>query len=175
MTDANTTKVWDPLVRTLHWGLAASITVAFVTGDEVMAVHLWAGLTAVAVIVTRILWGFVGTRHARFRDFIPTPGEALTHLRGLLHGDGGQHLGHNPAAGAMVIVLWLGGLVVAATGLAGYIGLGGELFEELHEGLAWGLLALIALHLVGVLVSSLVEGRNLAISMLTGRKRGISS
>jgi cytochrome b len=175
MADANAVKVWDPLVRLLHWGLATSITVAFLTGDEVMAVHLWAGLAAIAVIVTRLLWGFVGSRHARFSDFIPTPGEALAHLRGLLRADGGRHLGHNPAAGAMVIALWLGTLVVAATGLAGYAGPGGELFEALHEGLAWGLLALIALHLVGVLVSSLAERQNLALSMLTGRKRGASS
>jgi cytochrome b len=173
LTSTKLVKVWDPLLRVLHWVLAGSIALALVTGDEAMTVHLWAGLAALGVVVTRILWGLVGPRHARFGDFVPTPAEALRHLHQLVRGEPGHHAGHNPAAGAMVIALWLMVLAVVASGLATLGGSGGELLEELHEGLAWTLLGLIGLHIGGVVVSSLVEGQNLARAMFTGRKKAL--
>lgn len=169
-----TIKVWDPLLRILHWILAGSIAVTFVTGDEAMTVHLWAGLAALGVVITRVAWGLVGPRHARFGDFVPTPGEALRYLRQLLSGRAGHYEGHNPAAGAMVIALWLLVLAVVASGLATLGGSGGELLEELHEVLAWTLLGLIGLHIGGVVFSSLAEGQNLARAMITGRKKSMT-
>jgi cytochrome b len=165
-------KVWDPLLRLLHWTLAGSIAVTFLTGEEALNMHIWAGLAALGVVATRIVWGLVGPRHARFGDFIPTPGEVVRHLRQMFGGQPAHYAGHNPAAGAMVIVLLLMVLGVVASGLLGLTGTGGgEFAEELHEGLAWALLLLIGLHVGGVIVSSLVEHQNLALGMLTGRKR----
>ncbi len=164
-------KVWDPLLRVLHWSLAGSVLVAFVTGDEAMAVHVWAGLVALGVVLTRVAWGVAGPRHARFADFVPTPGEALGHFRRLLRGAAVRHEGHNPAAGAMVIALLLMVLGVVASGLVAFDGNGAEWGEELHEVLAWVLLGLIGLHVAGVVLSSLLEGQNLPLAMFTGRKK----
>jgi cytochrome b len=168
-------KVWDPLLRLLHWTLAGSIAVAFLTGEEALNMHTWAGLAALGVVATRIVWGLIGPCHARFGDFIPTPGEVIHHLRQMFAGQPAHYTGHNPAAGAMVILLLLMVLGVIASGLLGLTGAGGgELAEELHEGLAWALLLLIGLHVSGVIVSSLVERQNLPLGMLTGRKRVVS-
>jgi cytochrome b len=168
------TKVWDILVRTGHWTLAAGVIVALLTGDEAMTVHLWAGLAALGSVVVRIAWGLVGPRHARFGDFVPTPAEALRHLRDLARGRPGHYEGHNPAAGAMVVVIWLMVLAVGAAGLAMLGGIGGEWLEEVHEVLAWTLLGLVGLHVAGVVVSSLAEHQNLVLAMLTGRKKSVS-
>lgn len=168
----DTVKVWDPLVRFLHWGLAASVLVAYASGEEAMTLHYWAGLAALGMVATRIVWGLVGPRHARFADFVPTPGELVRYLGDLLAGRARHYSGHNPLGSVMILALLLTVLATVASGLASWTGLlGHEAGEELHELLANGILVLVALHVGGVLLASLLEKQNLVRAMVTGRKR----
>jgi len=165
-------RVWDPFVRLFHWGLVAAIAAAWLTAEEAERAHELVGWAVLVLVGLRLLWGGIGPRHARFDRFLRAPGAVVAYLRGLPHGTSPRHLGHNPAGGAMALALIV---VVAATGVSGWAMttpmLGGEALEELHEGLANAMLALVALHVVGVIVSSLAHHENLVRAMLTGRKR----
>ena len=166
-------KVWDPFVRFFHWSLVAAFAVAFTSADEWDELHQWAGYAAAGLVALRIIWGFVGSEHARFSSFVRRPVVTIGYLRDALTGHGQRYLGHNPAGGAMVLALIIG---IGGLGLTGYgmtVGSHGEehWLEELHEGLANGVLVLIALHVTGVLVMSIKHGENLVRSMITGRKR----
>ncbi len=112
--------VWDPLVRVFHWSLVAAFTVAYIVGDEALAVHVWAGYAVAGLIVFRIVWGFVGPRHARFSDFMFGPSAVFGYLRDLVAFRAKRYLGHSPAGGAMVFALLLGLTAVVATGLVTY-------------------------------------------------------
>jgi cytochrome b len=118
MSTEDTVKVWDPLVRVLHWTLVAAFTVAFVTGEEVESVHEWAGYVVLAVVGVRLLWGVIGTRHARFGDFVFRPSVVLGYARDVLKGGAKRYLGHNPLGGAMIVALLVSLFATGATGLA---------------------------------------------------------
>jgi cytochrome b len=165
-------RVWDPLVRVLHWGLAASVALAWATAEELERAHELAGYAVLAIAALRIVWGFTGPRYARFADFVRPPGEVAAYVRGLLDGSAPRHLGHNPLAGWMILALLAGLLATAGSGwLAQEIGGRlGHLLEELHEAAANGLLLLIGLHVLGVLAESWREGEDLVRAMITGRK-----
>lgn len=172
-TPPATVEVWDPLVRVFHWSLAALVAVAFATGDEVEAVHVAAGYGVVGLMAVRIAWGFVGTRHARFSDFVASPGTVVAYLRDMLRFRAPRHLGHNPAGGAMIVALIL---LVAVTGATGIMMTsdafwGAEWVEDVHEAFAHLTLVFAGLHVAGVIVSSLAHGENLVKAMITGRKR----
>lgn len=172
----STVRVWDPLLRLVHWGLAASFLTAWLSAEEVMGVHEAAGLTIIALVGLRALWGLVGSPHARFVDFVPSGAGLLAYLRSMARRRADRHLGHNPAGGAMAVALWFCLLGTAALGLLTRYPVSalrpyGHWLEEAHEVLANGTLALVALHLAGVVVSGLLHRENLPLSMLTGRKR----
>jgi cytochrome b len=114
-------QVWDPLVRIGHAILILGFAIAFVTEGKPAWLHEWAGYAVAAAVATRIAWGFVGTRHARFADFVVAPSAALTYLRQLLAFRAPRHLGHSPAGGLMVVALLAGLAVTAASGIA-YLG-----------------------------------------------------
>jgi cytochrome b len=118
MSTADTVKVWDPLVRVLHWTLVSAFTIAFLTGDEVESVHEWAGYVVLGVVGVRLLWGVIGTRHARFSDFVFRPSVVLGYARSVLKGGATRYLGHNPLGGAMIVALLVSLLATGATGLA---------------------------------------------------------
>ena len=166
-------KVWDPLVRLFHWSLVGLFTFAFLTGDEWDRPHELAGYGVAALIALRVIWGFVGTRHARFSDFLYHPQTVIGFLKDSLLLRAKRYVGHNPAGGAMVVALLLMLALVTATGImmTSNTFWGEEWVEELHEFAANGTLALIVLHVVGVIVASLEHGENLARAMITGRKR----
>jgi cytochrome b len=165
-------KVWDPLVRVLHWTLVVAFAVAFATGDEVMVLHRWAGYTILGIVAVRLVWGVVGTRHARFTDFVRGPSAVKAYLKGLIAGRPKHYVGHNPAGGAMVLALVAGLLLTAGTGLlADRPGAAAEVFEDVHEVVANLMLALVGAHVLGVLVSSVLHRENLVRAMITGFKR----
>lgn len=166
--------VWDWPVRIGHWLLVGAFALAWITGEseEWRLVHVFAGGTVVGVILFRLLWGFVGTRHARFTSFVRGPGAVLDYVFGLLRGDESKTAGHNAAGGWAIVALLALGLLTGASGWLTYQEIGGEFFEEVHEALASGMLVVAAVHVAGVVVSSLAHRENLVRAMLNGFKRG---
>jgi len=166
--------VWDWPTRIGHWLMAVAFLVAYVTGEseEWRLVHVWAGGTLAGVVVFRLVWGLIGSRHARFASFIRSPMAALGYVTNLLRGQPEHHTGHNPAGGWAIVALLLLGLGAAASGWPLYQDLGGEWLEELHEIVVNGMLLVVLAHLAGVVVGSLAHGENLPRTMVTGYKLG---
>jgi len=115
-----TVYVWDRVVRVFHWSLAAAFFIAYITEDEAMALHVWSGYAVGALVFFRIVWGFVGTKYARFSDFFFGPFAALEYLRDLAMFRARRHLGHSPAGGFMVFLLLAACLATVITGLTAY-------------------------------------------------------
>ncbi len=168
-----TTPVWDIAVRVFHWSLVVVFAAAFISGDEWDRFHELAGYTAAGLVAFRILWGFIGTRHARFTSFVKGPTAVLAYLRDILAGREKRYLGHNPAGAAMILALLAGILGLGATGYMLTLDTywDAEWVEELHEVIANGMLVLIALHVGGVVLTGMRHGENLVAAMVTGRKR----
>jgi cytochrome b len=160
-------------VRVFHWSLVALFVIAYVTGDEIEKVHIAAAYATAGLLALRIVWGFIGSRHARFGDFVRSPRAALRYIRDTLLLRARRYVGHNPAGGLMVIALIV---MLAVTCLTGYLMTtdaywGSEAMEEVHGALANATVALIALHVLGVLAASFEHRENLVKAMVTGRKR----
>lgn len=212
--------VWDPLVRIFHWSLVLSFIVCYLTGEEESLTHAWSGYIILGLIGFRLIWGLIGTRHARFTDFLYSPVTTIGYFKDLITGRAKHYIGHNPAGGWMVIALLVSLLLTGLSGLKvygleGYGPLAGnnvvaeknissagerqheehdddddehenkalrgehddheedeeeEFWEEIHEFLANFTVLLIALHVTGVLVSSIRENQNLVRAMITGYK-----
>lgn len=180
--DSNPTpnlRVWDPLVRLMHWSLVVGVALAWITseqaehGDDGTGMHLWIGYFVVTIVVARVLWGFIGPRHARFTSFVRSPAVVADHARHVWRGDEPRYLGHNPLGGWMIVALLLTLAGVAVTGWAMTTDrwFGSEAMEELHEGLAWLLPWLVVAHVGGVLWTGRQHAENLVRAMFTGRKR----
>jgi cytochrome b len=147
--------------------------VAYATGDEIERVHIAAGYAIAALIAARIVWGFVGPRHARFVSFVRPPREILAYLRDVALLKARRYLGHNPAGGAMIIALLA---MLTGTCVTGYMMTteaywGAKWVEEVHETLANLTIGLVVIHILGVLIASFEHGENLVKAMITGRKR----
>lgn len=168
-----TVRVWDPLVRLFHWSLVGLFAFAFLTGDEWQQPHEVAGYIIAGLIGFRVIWGLVGSRYARFSNFLCGPSAVAGFLGGTVRMKAPRYLGHNPAGGLMVIALLLVLFAISITGFMmttdSYWGV--EWVEELHEASAFAALALIGLHVAGVIVASFEHGENLVRAMVTGRKR----
>ncbi len=160
-------KVWDLALRLFHWTLVIAIAVAFLSSEEDSAFNDWhvlSGWVAAVLVVFRLVWGFVGGEHSRFSDF-NRPSRIPHHIAALARGQRDPTLGHNPLGAVAVVVL------LALTAITVWSGaFGGEAAEELHEVIAWVLLAMVALHVVAVIVMSLLERENLVRAMVTGDK-----
>ena len=176
--------VWDPFVRLFHWSLVVGFAVAYLTEDDLLTVHVWAGYLVGVLIVARVIWGFVGPRHARFSDFLYDPTTTLCYVRELILIRAKRHLGHSPGGGAMVIILLLFLTATVVTGLVVYGGEQqagplaglftkdtGESMEEIHEVIANITLALIIAHIAAVILASFAHRENLVRAMVTGYKR----
>ncbi len=166
--------VWDAPVRVFHWLMVASFATAWLTAETERwrLLHVTAGYTMAGLVAFRLLWGLLGTRHARFASFVRGPRAVWHYLRSLPTGRPEHHVGHNPA-GALAIVLMLGlTALAAATGHALYNDIGPEALEDLHEAAANTMMLVVLVHVAGVLLASRLHHENLVGAMLTGRKRG---
>ncbi|WP_410498834.1 cytochrome b/b6 domain-containing protein [Chitinibacter sp. S2-10] len=168
----NKIKVWDPLVRIIHWSLALAVLGNFLN-EEGDLLHRWEGYAALALVLTRIIWGFVGSRHARFSDWFPTPGRLFPYLRDLLRGQTRRHLGHNPAGAVMMLFLLV---MVMGLGVSGYLMgtdafFGEEWLEEIHEAIAYILLTGVGVHVLAAMIESWRHKENLPAAMIHGYKR----
>jgi len=187
MSNSNQVKVWDPLVRVFHWVLVAAFFIAYFTEEDLLTPHVWAGYTVSALLLFRLVWGVIGTRHARFSDFTFRPATVLAFVKDTVALRAKRYLGHNPAGGAMIIAMLVSLVITTVTGMAVYgadagagplgawmVGVGEqgeEILEELHEFFANLTLIMVAVHVAGVIVESLIHRENLARAMVTGYKR----
>ncbi len=196
-----TVRVWDPLIRFFHWGLVAAFAVAWITAEEIQPVHEVAGYVVAGLVAFRLVWGLVGSRYARFTQFIKGPGATLSYIGDMVNGKERRYLGHNPAGAAMIVALLA---ALSGTALTGWLmeepermamlpampqivapafadedgeheGYGEREGEsplgEVHEVFANLLLLLVALHVAGVVLASFRHRENLARAMVTGDKR----
>lgn len=172
-TILNRVLVWDVPTRLFHWLLAASFFGAYLVSESERwrGVHALLGYTAALLVTFRLLWGLVGTRHARFTGFALSPRAVLPYLRSLLHGRPQHYVGHNPAGSWAVLALLLMVATTAASGWAVLNDVGPGWLQEAHEIAAHGTIALVALHVAGVVVSSVLHRENLVRAMVTGTKR----
>jgi cytochrome b len=168
--------VWDLPTRVLHWLLAASFAGALAVAllvrhrSPVFPVHMLLGAVAGMVVVLRLIWGLVGSRYARFRSFAFGPREVFRYLRGLVTGQGEEHVGHNPANAWAAYAMLASVLGTAVTGAL--MGSGGRIVRQIHPIFAYATVALIAVHLAGIAVHTLRRRENIALGMLDGRKLG---
>lgn len=164
--------VWDLFVRVFHWTLVSTVLLNQFVLEEGETPHEWAGYLAAALVVARIVWGFIGSRHARFSDFFPTPARLLRHVRAVRSGQPEHHWGHNPL-GALMMFLLMG--LVLALGVTGWMQgtdayFGEEWLQELHELLAHALLLSAGLHAASAIVMGRIERTRLVKAMVTGVK-----
>lgn len=172
-----TVRIWDRPVRLLHWGLAGSVAVCWLTADELQGVHEVAGYTAAGLVGLRLILGLAGTRYARFSQFIRSPGRTLSYAREMFRHREPRYLGHNPLGAAMVVTLLI---MVGAIAFTGWMQTtdaywGVEWVQETHEVLAELLLVAIGLHVAGVIHASFRHHENLVFAMINGRKRAPES
>ncbi len=179
-------KVWDPAIRIFHWSLVSAFTIAYVSEDDFMTIHSYAGYTIIGLLVFRLVWGLIGTRHARFSDFVCSPSDTLNYLKDMTVLKAKRYLGHNPAGGAMIVALLVSLSLTTLTGLgvygiegagplAGWLAGASEFakdaMEEIHEFFANFTLLLIGIHLAGVVLGGIFHGENLVRAMFTGNKQ----
>ena len=166
-------KVWDPIVRFFHWALVVAFAAAWYSGGIWENPHLVTGYTVLALIVARIVWGFIGSRYARFSDFTYGPRVMIRYLANMLRMRAPRYLGHNPLGGAMVITLLATLLVICISGVMmttdAYWGV--QWVDHLHATASTFALILVALHIGGVIFAGIEHSENLVRAMVTGMKR----
>lgn len=166
--------VWDWPVRIGHWLMAAGFVIAWLTAESesLHALHIVAGAIVLAVATFRLPWGLIGSRYARFRDFVRGPRQVGAYLRRMLMLNPPETVGHNPAGAVAIILLLAFGILTSLLGWALEVELAGHWLEEVHEFVAGLMLTVVAVHLLGVAAGSLLHGENLVRGMLTGYKQG---
>lgn len=189
MNRENEIEVWDLLVRAFHWSLVATFAICFITEEEFINLHVWSGYAVIALLALRFIWGFIGTEHARFSDFVYHPSKVWRYTKEVLLLRARRYIGHNPAGGAMILLFFIALTLTSISGIAVYgadqhagpmaammSGVGEsaeELLEEAHEFFANLTLLLVFIHVGGVLFESLLHRENLVQAMINGRKRGV--
>jgi cytochrome b len=165
--------VWDLFVRVFHWSVVFAFTGAYVLSDDGGALHHAFGYVVLGLVAARIAWGFTGTQHARFSSFVPQPRVFVAYCRDIAAGRERRYHGHNPAGGAMIVVLLT---LLVSTGVSGWLLTsdmfwGSKALEALHEICANAVLACAVIHVGGVLLASWRHRENLVGAMFSGRKR----
>ncbi|NOZ11632.1 MAG: cytochrome B [Gammaproteobacteria bacterium] len=113
-------RVWDPLIRIFHWSLVLAFSIGYLSGDEESNLHIYSGYAVLGLITFRVLWGVVGTRYARFSNFVHAPNIVIQHLKALFKKEQKHYVGHNPAGGWMVVAMLITLFVVTISGLKLY-------------------------------------------------------
>jgi cytochrome b len=170
--------VWDIPTRIFHWILVLSFSGAFLTGDSERwrDIHVLFGYTVLGLIAFRLIWGFIGSRYVRFAEFVCHPAIVTHYFFRLLKGDAEHPIGHNPLGAVAILLLLLLGITSGISGWAIYEEIGGDdWLEQLHEYSSNVMLAMVLVHITGVLVSSYLQKENLIFAMITGRKHGASN
>ena len=164
--------VWDVPTRVFHWLLVLSFTGAYLTAESELDrdIHVVLGYTLLGLLAFRLLWGFFGTRYAQFRSFLFKPGEIVAYSLSMLKGKPAHYLGHNPLGSVSVWLLLGLGILSAVSGVLTFQDIGGDMLEEMHELTSNAMLAVVLIHIAGVVVSSLLHRENLVRAMVTGFK-----
>ncbi|OIR03819.1 putative Ni/Fe-hydrogenase B-type cytochrome subunit [mine drainage metagenome] len=185
------TRVWDLPTRLFHWSLVLLVCFSGITGEfgddfgaNVLDWHARSGYAILTLLLFRLLWGFVGGTHARFRSFVRRPRAVLAYLRQLRAGKSERHLGHNPAGGWSVLLMLACLSLQVGTGLFlsdDDLGFTGPLanyvsdrmsdrLHALHEANFIVLMVLVALHLLAIAYHLWVKKENLVSAMVSGKK-----
>jgi len=166
--------VWDAPVRVFHWLIVLCFAGAYLTAEHESwrLVHVTLGYTMAGLVAFRVVWGLIGTRYARFSSFVRGPRVVADYVKSLFRGRGEGHVGHNPAGALAIVALLLLAVSVTASGWANYNDLAGHWVEEFHETAANLMLAIVGVHVAGVVFGSWHERENLVRAMITGRKTG---
>lgn len=172
MKSVNKVKVWDRFVRLFHWSLVTSFFVVYFSTTSIGWVHKGFGYVTLALIMARIVWGFIGRGHARFSDFVPSPGKLKRYVVAMLRREEPRYLGHNPAGAVMILFLLC---MISGIGITGWMLTldafwGNDLVEEAHSLLVNVTLAAVVVHVGGAIYESLHQRENLILSMVTGSK-----
>jgi cytochrome b len=167
--------VWDFPVRVFHWLLVASFLGAWLTSDSEaqQMIHYAFGYTAVVLVLFRVVWGIVGTRYARFSQFIKGPAQTMQHIKALLTGNQHPGVGHNPAGALAMISLMV---LIVLIGLTGYWSVKeflGDFMSGAHETISNLALVVIAIHIAAAIIMSFMQKENLVRAMVTGKKQGL--
>lgn len=173
MSTTSKVLVWDVPTRVFHWLLAGSFFAAYALSESerLRHLHVMFGYTVLGLVVFRLVWGFVGTRYARFSSFLFGPKSVLRHVGGMARLRSEPHVGHTPAGSWAIYAMLILALVTAVSGYLNFNDIGGDAMEEIHEVAANAWMLLVCVHIAGVIVSSLVERQNLPRSMVTGYKK----
>ncbi|MBE0469687.1 MAG: cytochrome b/b6 domain-containing protein [Methyloprofundus sp.] len=179
----NKVLVWDLTLRIFHCLLVAAFFVAYISEDDWLTVHVWAGYLVAGLLVFRVIWGFIGSQYARFASFICPVSQSKAYLMALVEHKAKRYLGHNPAGSLMIVLLLISLLLIVLSGLALYAAdqnagpLAGMIsstyehfWKEVHEIVVNFTVVLIGIHIAGVIVESWVHGENLVRSMCHGYK-----
>ncbi len=168
--------VWDLPTRLFHWLLVLSFAGAWLTAESerYRDLHVMLGYSLLGLIAFRLVWGVIGTRYARFNEFVRSPGAAMRYLKSLASGKAKHFIGHNPAGALAIVLLLLMGIASGVSGWMTYNEIGGEWVEEGHELFSDLMLVVVGIHVVGVIVGSLAHRENLVRAMVTGTKQGES-
>ena len=166
-------RVWDPFVRIFHWGLVSCVVLNYFLVDDGEGLHQWTGYIACGLIVSRVVWGFVGGQYARFENFFPTPARLRAHVAAVRDHKREFQPGHNPLGAVMMLALMT---LVLALGVSGFLQTtdafwGEEWLQDLHAFLGSALISLAGVHVGAAIVMGRLEGVNLIGAMITGVKR----
>lgn len=165
-------QVWDAPTRVFHWLMVWGFTTCYLTGenDRWALVHITAGYMVLGLLLFRLLWGFIGTRHARFSSFICGPKAILDYVACLCRNKTKHYAGHNPAGAIAIFLLIALGLLVTVSGIMVNEEINYPGIDEIHEISSNTMLALVLIHIAGVIISSLLHRENLIGAMISGCK-----
>lgn len=173
LLDDRPLRVWDGFVRLFHWSLVAAVLLDYAVLEEGETPHRWVGYAAAGLVLARCVWGFIGSPHARWSNFLPTPSKLRRQLADIASGEHRAYVGHSPLGAVMMMALMT---LVLGLGLTGWLQgtdayWGEEWLEETHEALASALMLLAAVHAAAALLLGRLERVNLVRAMVTGVKQ----